>query len=96
MSEQINEAWNEVRKEARAIVGMGCGLGTLLAAVEAYGTACAAEAVRTTSKAQQPLTDEQIIRATDEISTTGSAVFIQVARAIEAAHGIGVGGTDGR
>jgi tetratricopeptide (TPR) repeat protein len=40
----INDAWNKVREEARAIAGIARGLGELLAAVEAYGTACAIDA----------------------------------------------------
>lgn len=37
---------------------------------------------------RKPLTDDQIIAATDEIGFSGHGVFIKVARAIEKAHGI--------
>lgn len=45
---------------------------------------------------RKPLTLDQIIAATDEISLSGGGVFVNVARAIEKAHGIGIPPTDAK
>ena len=42
--------------------------------------------------ARAPLTEEQIIRSTDEINMDVPGCFIRIARAIERAHGIGEAG----
>jgi hypothetical protein len=48
--------------------------------------------MQATQPARAPLTEEQIIRSTDEIDMDVPGCFIRIARAIERAHGIGEAG----